>query len=74
VNSLTNQGPIGNVRIPAYTRLDTGLTWKPRERVSLSVVGQNLLKDHHMEFEDINGSMQSGQIKRSGYIKVTWQF
>lgn len=74
VNSLTNQGPAGNARIPAYTRLDTGLTWKPWERFSISAVGQNLLKDHHMEFEDINGSMQSGQIKRSGYIKVTWQF
>jgi iron complex outermembrane recepter protein len=71
---LTNQGPFGNVRIPAYTRLDTGLTWKPLERFSVSVIGQNLLKDHHMEFEDMNGSMQSGLIKRSAYVKFTWQF
>ncbi|HYL61397.1 MAG TPA: TonB-dependent receptor [Candidatus Methylomirabilis sp.] len=74
VNPLANQGPLGNVRIPAYTRLDTGLTWKPLERFSVSVVGQNLLKDHHMEFEDIDGSLQSGQIKRSAYAKLTWQF
>lgn len=74
VDPLEDLGAAGNVRIPAYTRLDTNLTWKPREQLSVSVVGQNLLKDHHMEFEDINGSMQSGQIKRSGYIKVTWQF
>jgi len=74
VDPLTNQGPSGNVKIPAYTRLDTNLTWKPRERVSFSIVGQNLLKDHHMEFEDPNGSLQSGQIKRSAYAKISWQF
>jgi hypothetical protein len=38
------------------------------------VVGQNLLRDDHLEFEDIFGSLQSGQIKRSAYAKVTWQF
>jgi iron complex outermembrane receptor protein len=74
VDSLADQGPLRNVKIPSYTRLDAGLTWKLGERFSLSVVGQNLLKDHHMEFEDLNGSMQSGQIKRSAYAKITWQF
>ncbi|OLC94227.1 MAG: TonB-dependent receptor [Acidobacteria bacterium] len=74
VDALTNQGPLSNLRIPSYTRLDTGLTWKLGEGFSLSLVGQNLLKDHHMEFEDVNGSMQSGQIKRSAYAKITWQF
>jgi iron complex outermembrane recepter protein len=73
VDPLRNQGPTGSVRIPGYTRLDTGLTWRPRERVSISVVGQNLVKDHHMEFEDLNGSMQSGLVKRSAYAKFTWQ-
>ena len=72
-DALDNQGPLSNLTIPSYTRLDTGLIWKLREGFSLSVVGQNLLKDHHMEFEDVNGSMQSGQIKRSAYAKLTWQ-
>jgi len=74
VDPLTNQGPFGNVRIPADTRLDTGLTWKPWERFSVSIVGQNLLRDHHQEFEDVFGSLQSGQIKRSAYAKMAWQF
>jgi len=74
VDQLTQQGPLSNVTIPAYTRLDTGLTWKLGESVALSVVGQNLLRDHHPEFMDINGSLQSGQIKRSGYAKFTWHF
>jgi iron complex outermembrane receptor protein len=74
VDSLVNQGPLSNLTIPSYTRLDSGLTWKAWEGITFSVVGQNLLKDHHMEFEDVNGSMQSGQIKRSGYAKLTWRF
>lgn len=74
VDELTNQGPAGNVKIPSCTRLDTVLTWKILERFSFSMVGQNLLKDHHPEFEDMNGSLQSGQIKRSAYMKLSWQF
>lgn len=74
VDPLRNQGFSGEVRIPGYTRLDTGLTWKPLERLSLAVVGQNLLKNDHVEFEDFFGSMQSSQIRRSAYVKLTWQF
>jgi outer membrane receptor protein involved in Fe transport len=74
VGPLRNQGFSGEVRIPGYTRLDTGLTWKPLDRLSLSVFGQNLLKNDHVEFEDFFGSMQSSQIRRSAYVKLTWQF
>lgn len=74
VDRLSHQGPTFNQVIPAYTRLDTGLTWKVREGFSLSIVGQNLVHDHHLEFEDVFGSMQSGQIKRSVYAEFTWQF
>src|SRR5260370_31003619 len=64
VDPLDGQGPLSNVRIPSYTRLDSGLTWKLGEGFSLSVVGQNLLKGRHLEFEDSGGSMQSGLVKR----------
>jgi iron complex outermembrane recepter protein len=74
VGRLTNQGPFPTVTIPAYTRLDVGLTWKPWEQTSFSLVGQNLLQDHHLEFEDVNGALQASQIRRSGYAKVTWRF
>jgi iron complex outermembrane recepter protein len=74
LDQLNHQGPLGDVTIPAYTRLDTGLTWQLRESVTLNVVGQNLLRDHHLEFIDIDGSLQSGQIKRSGYAKLAWRF
>ena len=60
--------------IPSYTRLDTQLTWKLAERVELSLVGQNLLSDHHAEFNDQLQSVNSSQVKRSVYAKFTWQF
>ena len=74
VDRLTHQGPTNDQVIPAYTRVDTGLTWKPTSVFSISVVGQNLQKDRHLEFEDFFGSMQSSQIKRGAYAKFTWQF
>jgi iron complex outermembrane receptor protein len=59
---------------PAYTRLDTGLTWQLRERLALSIVGQNLVKDRHLEFLDNSGTLRSTLVKRSAYVKLTWQF
>ena len=45
--------------VPSYTRLDSGLTWRWKEGVSLSLVGQNLLRDHQLEFADCSGATQS---------------
>jgi iron complex outermembrane receptor protein len=60
--------------VASYTRLDTQLTWRLQESVSLSVIGQNLLRDHHVEFNDAFQSVNSSQVKRSAYVKLTWQF
>jgi iron complex outermembrane receptor protein len=60
--------------IPSYTRLDTGLTWRWTESLSMSVVGQNLIRDRHLEFVDDTGSIRSTLIKRSIYAKFTWLF
>src|ERR1700733_5061981 len=61
-------------QIPSYTRLDTGLTWRWTEGLAMSLVGQNLVKDRHLEFVDDSGSVRSTLIKRSAYVKFTWQF
>jgi iron complex outermembrane receptor protein len=60
--------------VPSYTRLDTGLTWRWTERASFSVVGQNLVADHHVESVDSTSLVTSSLIKRSAYAKFTWQF
>jgi iron complex outermembrane recepter protein len=59
--------------VPSYTRLDTELSWRLREGLSLSVVGQNLIKDHHLEFVNESGAT-SALTKRSAYAKLTWQY
>ena len=60
--------------VPSYTRLDSQLTWRLGERQQLSVVGQNLLEDHHVEFSDQLQIVNSTRVKRSVYGKFTWQF
>lgn len=60
--------------VPSYTRLDSQLTWRLGEALTLSAAGQNLLKDHHSEFNDQLQSVDSSQVKRSAYAKITWQF
>jgi iron complex outermembrane receptor protein len=60
--------------VPSYTRLDTGMTWKIAERLSLSIVGQNLLHDHHLESNATDQIVFSSMIKRSAYAKFTLQF
>jgi len=68
VNRLSAQA------IPSYTRVDTELTWQFAEGASISLVGQNLAQDHHLEFVDNLGSVRSALIKRSAYAKFTWSF
>ena len=61
-------------QIHSYTRIDSQLTWKVAERVDFSVVGQNLLQDHHLESLDAITLVNSALIKRSAYARFTWRF
>ncbi len=67
VDRLTDPG------ITAYTRLDTNASWQVREGLVISLVGQNLLKDHHLEFDQIEAT-RSTLIGRSIFTKFTWRF
>jgi len=60
--------------VASYTRIDSQLTWKLAERADLSLVGQNLLHDHHLESLDAVTLVNSALIKRSAYAKLTWHF
>ncbi|MGA8145801.1 MAG: TonB-dependent receptor [Candidatus Acidiferrales bacterium] len=60
--------------VPAYTRLDSQLTWRAAEQLSISLVGQDLIRDHHVEFIDSGGASRFSLIKRSAYAKVSWRF
>ena len=61
-------------QVASYTRLDSQLSWKFAERGEFSVVGQNLLRDHHLESFDAVTLVNSSLIKRSAYAKFTWRF
>jgi hypothetical protein len=38
------------------------------------LVGQNLVRDEHLEFIESTGAATSTLIKRSAYAKFTWRF
>lgn len=68
VSALPAQG------VPSNTRVDTQVRWKFAERAEFSLVGQNLVRDHHLESMDALTLVNSSLIKRSGYAKFTWRF
>jgi iron complex outermembrane recepter protein len=68
---------VGRLRaqsIPSYTRLDTNLAWSPSEKISIGLVGQNLLRNVHQEYTGPDLTILPSLIRRSGYASVTWRF
>ena len=63
-------GPLEDPSLPEYVGLDARLAWRATPRLSLVVVGQNLLKDVHREFA---ADTPGRQINRGVYAKVVWQ-
>ncbi len=60
--------------VSSYTRIDSQLSWQPSETVGISLVGSNLLHDHHLESNDAITLVNPAQIKRSVYAKLIWHF
>ncbi len=74
VDNLKNTATTKNTpaKVANYTRLDLRLGWRPVKALELSVTGQNLLDDRHLEFSP--DDLVASQIPRSVYGKavVTW--
>lgn len=68
VNSLTN------VRIPAYTRVDLGLIWRPRPAWELGVWGRNLTDPGHPEFSQIVSPTVLVDVPREYSARLVWRF
>jgi len=62
--------PLGG-EVPAYEELDLRVAWHGWRNTEVSVVGQNLLHDHHVEFGA--PGMRSG-LQRSVYGTITWRY
>jgi iron complex outermembrane receptor protein len=60
-------------QVPAYTSLNARIAWRPVQRLELSVVAQNLLDEHHLEF--VGESLLSPtEVERSAYAQIRWDF
>jgi iron complex outermembrane receptor protein len=57
--------------VRAYHALDVRVGWRARSGIELSVVGQNLLQGHHVEFGHDPGPAVG--IRRSVYASATWR-
>ena len=66
-----NNGPTIGI-VPSYFEMDIRMGWHPTDRLELSVVGQNLLHDHHPEY-GFPGPTQI-EIQRSIYGKIALHF
>lgn len=55
--------------IPGYSELDVQLSWRVSPQLRLSLVGQNLLHDHHTEF---GTPAARGAIERGVYARIIW--
>jgi iron complex outermembrane recepter protein len=62
---------IENQQVPSYGELDVRLGWRPRPELEFSIVGQNLLHDHHAEFGNV---AMRREIERGVYGTVLWRF
>jgi len=58
-------------RVPAYDEVDVRLGWSPSPALEFSLVGQNLLRPSHAEF---NATPSRQLIARNIYGKFTWRY
>jgi iron complex outermembrane receptor protein len=58
--------------IRAYHRVDTRLAWRPASHWELSVVGQHLLDNQHLESPAL--FVAPTEVGRSIYVKASWLF
>ncbi len=72
VDTLQNNNAGAAGTVPSYFELDVRLGWHPEKGLELSIVGQNLLHDHHPEFGPPSPNRE--EIQRAVYGKVALRF
>ena len=68
---LHGAGRLPNPAVDAYAELDVRLGWRVSPRWELSLVGQNLLNDRHLEFA---AGTPPEQFERAVYVRSTWRY
>jgi iron complex outermembrane receptor protein len=72
VDTLHNNNGPNPGTVPSYFELDVRLAWRATKRLELSIVGQNLLHDHHPEYGFPSPTRE--EIQRSVYGKVSFRW
>ncbi len=67
----TNSGAVVGT-VPSYFELNLRIGWRPTKRLELSLVGENLLHDHHPEYGFPSPTRE--EITRSVFGKVAWRY
>ena len=64
------------LNVPAYITMDMRLAWRPRKRLELAVVGQNLLQAQHQEYGRATGDWLTDftAVPRGVYGTVAWRY
>ncbi|MBF0191297.1 MAG: TonB-dependent receptor [Magnetococcales bacterium] len=70
--ALYYTGRLNHLSIPAVTRLDARLGWRPVPSVGVSLMAQNLLDDRHPEFTGT--SVIASEVPRAFLASLDWNF
>lgn len=64
------------LNVDSYTTLDAKIAWKPTDNMEISLVGQNLIDNKHIEFKENSAFIPGGgnEVERSVYFQVTLHF
>ncbi|MGR9114210.1 MAG: TonB-dependent receptor plug domain-containing protein [Gammaproteobacteria bacterium] len=73
VDTNTAVSTFGLTEIKDYLTLDIRLAWRPYQNIELSLVGQNLLDQHHLEYRQENQTLPT-EIDRGMYGKLSWNY
>ena len=65
---------VNGVDIDGYVEADLRLGWEASPGLELSIIGQNLLDNHHPEFLPDFINTQPTEVERSIYGRVVWSF
>jgi iron complex outermembrane receptor protein len=58
--------------VPKYIEMDARLAWHPNENLEISLIGQNLLNPHHLEYTDFELGLYDTEVRRGVYGMITW--
>ncbi len=72
--TLRYVGRLESLGVPAYTTGDLRVGWAPTSRLDVSLCGQNLFQQRHLEFKAGGVVTQPTEVERSVYLKVTLKF